>query len=245
MATVIGSTPCLTVDANVAVALSAKEADKYETAKRELWKYARDGYQFYAPGVIVAECLFVFCKKLAEGSLSPADHADAVADFSLFMRNGPAASEWRWLLGWPRGGDQAKLWVFTVGGRNLHRLGRRVGRRRNRRDSDFRLGARESGEACIRGLGSPPPTISCRTLIEQQHLRRVAGVDARRASPRPVATAGATGSLTGCHWSYPTSAAMVEEDTGRVRNSGAWRFVANDSDHRWAKTWGAGQFALP
>lgn len=85
MATVIGSPPCLTVDANVAVALSAKEADKYETAKRELWKYARDGYQFYAPGVIVAECLFVFCKKLAEGSLSPADHADAVADFSLFM----------------------------------------------------------------------------------------------------------------------------------------------------------------
>jgi predicted nucleic acid-binding protein len=75
----------LTIDANVAVALSAKEVDKYETAKRELWKYARDGYQFYAPGVIVAECLFVLCKKLNEGSLSSADHAAAVAEFSLFM----------------------------------------------------------------------------------------------------------------------------------------------------------------
>jgi predicted nucleic acid-binding protein len=77
--------PHLTIDANVLIALCSNEIDKYAIAHKELTQYAQAGYQFYAPGVIVAESLYVLCKKLEDNSLSPGDHAAAVADLSAYM----------------------------------------------------------------------------------------------------------------------------------------------------------------
>ncbi len=77
--------PSLVMDANVLVALCAKEVDKYSVADAELTRYAQAGYQFYAPGVLIAECLFVLCKKLEDGSLSPGDHTSAVGDLCTYM----------------------------------------------------------------------------------------------------------------------------------------------------------------
>jgi predicted nucleic acid-binding protein len=77
--------PSLIIDANVLIALCAKELDKYAVADAELTRRAQAGYVFYAPGVIVAECLYVLCKQLEVGSLSTADHAAAVADLCTYM----------------------------------------------------------------------------------------------------------------------------------------------------------------
>jgi predicted nucleic acid-binding protein len=78
--------PCLTLDANILIALCAKEVDKFSVADAELNDYASKGYIFYAPGVIIDECLYVLCKKLMDdGSLTPAEHAAAVADLCAYM----------------------------------------------------------------------------------------------------------------------------------------------------------------
>jgi hypothetical protein len=39
----------------------------------------------YAPRVMIAESLFVLCKKLEDNSLSATDHAAVVADLSTYM----------------------------------------------------------------------------------------------------------------------------------------------------------------
>jgi predicted nucleic acid-binding protein len=75
----------VTIDANVLIALCAKEVDKYDTADAELTRYARAGALFYAPGVIVAECLYVLCKKREDNTLSPTEHAAAVSDLGTYM----------------------------------------------------------------------------------------------------------------------------------------------------------------
>ena len=73
------------IDANVAIALCAKEADKLANADAKMKEYATNGAQFFAPGVIVAECLFVFCRKVQDGVLTLAAHADAVRAFITLM----------------------------------------------------------------------------------------------------------------------------------------------------------------
>lgn len=85
MATVTTNPPSVTIDANVLIALCSKEVDQYAIAHAEMVRYATEGYQFYAPGVVVAESLFILCKKLQDSSLSPADHAAAVTDLCTFM----------------------------------------------------------------------------------------------------------------------------------------------------------------
>ncbi len=77
--------PLLTIDASVLIALCSKESDKHAIDEQELIMYAQAGYQFHAPGVIVAETLFVLCKKLQNHSLSAPDHAAAIADLRTYM----------------------------------------------------------------------------------------------------------------------------------------------------------------
>jgi predicted nucleic acid-binding protein len=86
MATATMNNPLrLTIDANVLIALCSKEIDKYDIAHRELMHYAQSSYQFYAPGVIIAEALFVLCRKLSDQRLSASDHTAAVADLCTYM----------------------------------------------------------------------------------------------------------------------------------------------------------------
>jgi predicted nucleic acid-binding protein len=76
----------LTIDSNVLIAICAKEAGRHTLAHAELTAYAAQGYEFYAPGYILGECLYVLCRKLeVDGTLTLTEHAAAVADLSTYM----------------------------------------------------------------------------------------------------------------------------------------------------------------
>jgi predicted nucleic acid-binding protein len=49
------------VDANIAVAISSKEAGRDVKATTELNAYAAQGYEWFAPGAIVTETLYALC----------------------------------------------------------------------------------------------------------------------------------------------------------------------------------------
>ena len=76
---------CLVIDSNVLIALCSKETDKYAIAESEYARYSREGYEFYAPGVVIAETLYVLCQKLHSNKLSSSGHDDAIADLIMYM----------------------------------------------------------------------------------------------------------------------------------------------------------------
>ena len=48
--------------------------------------YASRGYQFFAPGCIVSECLYVLAEKVdRDKTLTPPEHAAALADLCTYM----------------------------------------------------------------------------------------------------------------------------------------------------------------
>jgi predicted nucleic acid-binding protein len=73
------------VDASVAIALCAKEPGNHPKAKAYLDTQTGSGSKFFAPGVLVAEVLYVYCKKLTNGALTAAEHTQAVQAFDAFM----------------------------------------------------------------------------------------------------------------------------------------------------------------
>ena len=78
--------PALTIDSNVLIAICSKEAGRHALAHAELMSDASRGFEFFAPGYIVGECLYVLCRKLeVDRTLTPAEHAAAVADLSTYM----------------------------------------------------------------------------------------------------------------------------------------------------------------
>lgn len=82
----MGILPLTVIDANVLIALCARELDKYAVALAAVEKRVEGEALFYAPGVIASEALFVFCRKLSEGTLSPAAHAKVVQSFGIRMK---------------------------------------------------------------------------------------------------------------------------------------------------------------
>jgi predicted nucleic acid-binding protein len=86
MASVTTTKPVfVVVDASLVIALCAQEPDKLANAQTKMSEYASNGCHFYAPGVLVAECLFIFCDKLKHGLLTPTDHSDAVQNLIALM----------------------------------------------------------------------------------------------------------------------------------------------------------------
>jgi predicted nucleic acid-binding protein len=65
------------VDSNILISISSKEST-HTAAQTALSDYTTKGFIFYAPGVIVAEALFVLCRKLSDGSLAEADYDKAI-----------------------------------------------------------------------------------------------------------------------------------------------------------------------
>ena len=63
------------LDANVLIAICAKEQDKLVKAVTAFNDYAVQGWLFYAPGVLIAETLYILCGKEQSGSLTPPEHA--------------------------------------------------------------------------------------------------------------------------------------------------------------------------
>lgn len=74
------STGAVVLDASVVVALSAKEVGKKPVAAAAFDRYVDAGRVFHAPGVLFSECLYVLCKMLVKGALTPPGHADAIRD---------------------------------------------------------------------------------------------------------------------------------------------------------------------
>lgn len=73
------------VDASVAISVSAKEAATEAQANAALAHYTGLGYEFFAPGVLVSETLYVLCGNLQAGVLTAATHAQAIQNFDTFM----------------------------------------------------------------------------------------------------------------------------------------------------------------
>lgn len=69
------------IDANVSIAICAKEQNKQATAENALADYSVKGWVFYAPNVIVSEVMYVLCQKLQDGSLTSALYEKAVENF--------------------------------------------------------------------------------------------------------------------------------------------------------------------
>ena len=81
------ATGAIVIDASVAIAICAKENTRAPKAVAELQRYSTAGYDFYAPGAIVAETLYVLCGKLHQGKVTAAQHAQAILDFAILMSN--------------------------------------------------------------------------------------------------------------------------------------------------------------
>lgn len=79
MATTPPSSPtAVVIDANVLIAICAKEANTYPVALAPMRRYVQNGSIVYAPGVIAAEALFALCRKLTNGVLTTQQHRRAV-----------------------------------------------------------------------------------------------------------------------------------------------------------------------
>jgi predicted nucleic acid-binding protein len=65
------------IDANILVSISSKEPT-YTTAEKALAEYALKNWAFYAPGVIVGECLYALCQKLQGGVITDAKYKTAI-----------------------------------------------------------------------------------------------------------------------------------------------------------------------
>ena len=79
-------TGAVVVDANVVISLAANEPTEL-TASTEIARYSALGYEFFAPGVMVAETLYVLCGKMNDGTLSATDHTLAVRKLDIFLKN--------------------------------------------------------------------------------------------------------------------------------------------------------------
>lgn len=66
------------LDANILIALCAREQDKLANAEAALLAYAAKGWLFYAPGVILGEVPYILCGKLQSGLLDATAHQEAI-----------------------------------------------------------------------------------------------------------------------------------------------------------------------
>ena len=74
------------IDANVIIAICAKEAGKEHLALAEIAKYSSRGCQFYAPGLLISEALYVLCGQEQSGTLTQADFAHAIKELENLTR---------------------------------------------------------------------------------------------------------------------------------------------------------------
>jgi predicted nucleic acid-binding protein len=77
--------PAVVVDANVLIALCTKEKLTFQTAQTAFSNYAKNGWEFFAPNIIVAEVLYVLCEKKSQGLLTDQEHEEAVEFFKDYM----------------------------------------------------------------------------------------------------------------------------------------------------------------
>lgn len=70
------------VDANILISICSKEQLTYPIADLAFKAYANNGWEFFAPSVIIAEGMFALCNKLQAGVLTQTEY-DRAIDFYL------------------------------------------------------------------------------------------------------------------------------------------------------------------
>ncbi len=75
------------IDASILVAIASNETGTHLIAETEFNNYAQNGWEFFAPNVVIAEVLFALCQKLASGILTLAEYEQAVDEFLILMKN--------------------------------------------------------------------------------------------------------------------------------------------------------------
>lgn len=88
----------IVLDASVAIAIAAKEAGREPMVLAELARYSQLGYSWFAPGVIIAETLYVVCGKKQRGELSGADYVTAISSFKKTVTSIIARPDGDWSL---------------------------------------------------------------------------------------------------------------------------------------------------
>ncbi len=73
------------VDANIAVAIAAKETGREALATAELSSYAAQGYEWYAPGAITTETLYALCQKFHAGLLTLVEYEKAISSLEALI----------------------------------------------------------------------------------------------------------------------------------------------------------------
>ena len=82
----MSSSNAVVVDANVLVSICSKEQDTYPIADCAFNTYAENGWDFFAPNVVVAEVLFALCVKFHSGALAQAEYEQAIGFFTDLMQ---------------------------------------------------------------------------------------------------------------------------------------------------------------
>jgi hypothetical protein len=128
------NTPALVVDANVAIAVTARETGRDALAVAELSLYGSQGYEWYAPGAIVAETLYILCQKYQAMLLTTAEYENA-------------AAAGRSVPGTAGAGFRKRLWMQPLCRLHLHRPRRAASVDTPRRSRDIRQSTVSSGIA--------------------------------------------------------------------------------------------------
>lgn len=87
------------VDANILISLCIKEPTTFTKAYTAFNNYGKNGWDFYAPNVIIAEVLYVLCLKLQTSLVTRAKYDEAVEFFKDYMS----------LISTPTGGDASLI----------------------------------------------------------------------------------------------------------------------------------------
>lgn len=87
MATTPPSSPtgAVVLDASVVIAICAKETGAETKALTAIGHYSSLGYEFYAPGVLASESLYVLCGKREDGTLDAVAHDQAIIDLENLL----------------------------------------------------------------------------------------------------------------------------------------------------------------
>jgi predicted nucleic acid-binding protein len=88
MATSPPSNPlAVVIDANVLIAICARETGTYPVASAQMRLYETAGSTLYAPGVLIAETLFGLCRQLQNGIMTAVQHRQTISRLIAGMQS--------------------------------------------------------------------------------------------------------------------------------------------------------------
>ena len=73
------------IDSNIIIAICAKEKGKHKTAQSAFDSHAKQGFEFFAPSVIIAEVMYILCQKQHDGTLTKIEYDEAIETLKALM----------------------------------------------------------------------------------------------------------------------------------------------------------------